>query len=198
MGAAAIELRNCVVRKDYTVSYAAMTVYDGMTLSSFPVVEPMVVGVWQLNFYRNRQSDPRGEIIHRETTRRARPRAQCDTPRARDSGARTGPGRPQAASRPCEAPRVPRFFFRDRSDLLRKLAIRPIDTAAYQLFPHHGPRVREPANTVFKHMVHTRLDRRGSNEYMYRCSHARPGAADLRPRISPRPAAVRGLKPDRV
>ena len=46
MGAAAIELRNCVVRKDYTVSYAAMTVYDGMTLSSFPVVEPMVVGVW--------------------------------------------------------------------------------------------------------------------------------------------------------
>ena len=50
MGAAAIELRNCVVRKDYTVSYAAMTVYDGMTLSSFPVVEPMVVGVWQLNF----------------------------------------------------------------------------------------------------------------------------------------------------
>ena len=148
MGAAAIELRNCVVRKDYTVSYAAMTVYDGMTLSSFPVVEPMVVGVWQLNFYRNRQSDPRGEIIHRETTRRARPRAQCDTPRARDSGARTGPGRPQAASRPCEAPRVPRFFFRDRSDLLRKLAIRPIDTAAYQLFPHHGPRVREDRRTL--------------------------------------------------
>ena len=50
MGAAAIELRNCVVRKPYTVSYAAMTVYDGMTLSSFPVVEPMVVGVWQSKF----------------------------------------------------------------------------------------------------------------------------------------------------
>ena len=65
MGAAAIELRNCVVRKDYTVSYAAMTVYDGMTLSSFPVVEPMVVGVWQLK-YRNRQSDPGAARLYTE------------------------------------------------------------------------------------------------------------------------------------
>ena len=170
-----------------------------MTLSSFPVVEPMVVGVWQLK-YRNRQSDPRGEIIHRETTRRARPRAQCDTPRARDSGART-PGQDpaglcQAASRPCEAPRAPRFFFRDRSEKARDTAHRYSSLPAFST-----PRTtctRGPANTVFKHMVHTRLDRRGSNEYMSRCSHARPGAADLRPRISPRPAAVRGLKPDRV
>ena len=196
MGAAAIELRNCVVRKDYTVSYAAMTVYDGMTLSSFPVVEPMVVGVWQLNFYRNRQSDPRGEIIHRETTRDALVLVRSAT---RREPATAEPGQAPAGLRP-RAGRARRrgcrdFFF---ETVLRKLAIRPIDTAAYQLFPHHGPRVREPANTVFKHMVHTRLDRRGSNEYMYRCSHARPGAADLRPRISPRPAAVRGLKPDRV
>ena len=195
MGAAAIELRNCVVRKDYTVSYAAMTVYDGMTLSSFPVVEPMVVGVWQLKFIAI--ANPiRAARLYTEKPHDALVLVRSAT--RRDSGAQTGPGRPQAASRPCEAPRAPRFFSRDRSDLLRKLAIRPIDTAAYQLFPHHGPRVREPANTVFKHMVHTRLDRRGSNEYMYRCSHARPGAADLRPRISPRPAAVRGLKPDRV
>ena len=140
MGAAAIELRNCVVRKDYTVSYAAMTVYDGMTLSSFPVVEPMVLGVWYVclaikiliakhlpNTYYHRFNFK----VHKNPIRAARlytekPHDALVLVRSatrRDSGAQTGPGRPQAASRPCEAPRAPRFFFRVRSEKTRDTAM---------------------------------------------------------------------------